>query len=117
MSRLRRYVGESGVPLDNGVSSPISIDSPFDHVSVWSRIQNQVPALSSLGYEEVPRGRVLFLKRTKQFVVYLDKVLAVAAVKKAILKEFNLPAKATRFKTDPHYMTNRAELDRLFRAD
>jgi len=60
---------------------------------------------------------VLFLKRERKFVVYLDKVLAVPAVKKAILKEFKLRASTTRFAADPHYTTDPAELDRLLGPD
>ena len=106
----------ASVTFEKGSDGPISIDSPFDHVSIWPQVQRADRRLLSLAYEEVPRGRVLFLKRKRQFVVYLDKVLATAPVRKAILKEFKLPARKTRFAQDRHYTTDPADLDRLLES-
>jgi hypothetical protein len=105
------------VNVGKGASGAVAIDSPFDHILEWPHLQKQFPALAALGYEEVPRGRVLFLKRKNQFVVYLDKVLTATKVKRTILKEFQLPTRSTVFETDSHYTTDPAELDRLFGQD
>lgn len=100
--------------LDKGAHSPYSIDSPFDHIDYWARFQKEQPELVQLGYEDVPRGRVLFLKEEKRFSVYMDKRLHVPRTKKLILAAFALPKTQTKFLTDPHYTTDPAELDWLF---
>jgi hypothetical protein len=90
--------------LEAGVDSPESIDSPFDHVRIWPNFQAKHQELRHLEYEEVPRGRVLFLKRGKRFMVYLDKKLL--RQRRRIQQTFHLPATRTSFTTDPHYLTD-----------
>ncbi len=114
---FRRRLLSVSAPLSLGVLSSVSIDAPFDHVAEWPSFQQRHPNLATFSYEQIPRGRVLFLKIEKRFVVYLDRVLVVTTVKRAIRKEFKLPAKGTRFVTDGHYTTDAAALDRLFEAD
>lgn len=105
------------VPLADGLGNSVSVNGPFDHITTWPEFQRKLPALKGVEYEDVPRGRVLFLKRAKKFVVYLDKSLMTAAVKAAVLKEFELPPGSTRFAKDPHYTTDPDELERMFDRD
>lgn len=104
----------ANVPLEDGLSNAVSVNGPFDHVTTWPRFQRQFPTLAAVEYEDVPRGRVLFLKRGRRFVVYLDKALMNEAVRQAIRKEFRLPAGTTRFAGDPHYTTDAREIGLMF---
>ena len=100
--------------LDEGIHMADSIDSPHHHDGYWSRLQGQHTELRYVRYEEVPRGRVVFVKKSKRFSVYMDKRLHRPRFKRLILECFDLPKSRTRFLTDPHYTTDPAELDRLF---
>jgi hypothetical protein len=97
-----------------GIQNEWSINGQHDHVDYWPTFQRQHPNLRNVEYEDVPRGRVLFLKKTSTFCVYMDKRLHKPAIKKLILAGFNLPPKLTKFLTDPHYTTDPDDLDRIF---
>ena len=88
-----------------------------DHVQAWPQFQKQFPVLADMDYIEVPRGRVLYRRRTRKFVVYLDPSLAKPEIKAAIVSRFKLPARQTKFDFDPHYTTHPAVLDSMFAAD
>src|SRR5688572_21481592 len=77
-------------PFDQGLSTRWSVDSPIDHIDTWPQFQRQIASLAGLGYEDVPRGRVLWLRPAKRFFVYLDKVLMVESDIVQILKHFGL---------------------------
>jgi hypothetical protein len=95
----------------------VAVNGPFDHVTTWPNFQRQYPALVPLDYESVPRGRVLFLKEDRKFVVYMDMALMTTTVKKAVKETFTLPAGQTSFvrEAHSHYITDTAELERIFR--
>lgn len=90
-----------------------AINGLTDHVKYWPRFQNQLPELIDLEYQDIPRGRVLFMKPSQEFHVYMDKVLHNSKTKRALLKEFSLPPKSSRFRTDAHYTTDSDELENL----
>lgn len=102
------------VPLSEGAEYGDAIHGQADHVDYWPKLQRLHSELRHLEYEEVPRGRVLFMKTTSRFCVYMDKVLHKPKIKAALIKEFALPKKRTEFLTDPHYTTDPQELERLF---
>jgi len=104
-------------PVAAGIDFPVSVDSRYDHIAFWQVLQIRNPALRSLQYDQVPRGRILFLKQEGRFCVYMDKKLRTPKTKRMILKTFALPAGKTVFVTDGHYITNDQELDRLFSQD
>lgn len=101
-------------PLEKGTHTAEGIDSPFNHYDSWPALQSKCPELRDLGYEDVPRGRVLFLRKSKRFSVYMNKALQRPSIKKLILIKFHLPKTKTQFLTDPHYTTDPKELDRMF---
>ena len=78
-----------------------------------SRVTPTIPALRTVEYDAVPRGRVLYKKVEGRCYVYLDMVLQRDHVTKVILHHFELPAE-TLFATDIHYTTAPADLERLF---
>ena len=71
------------------------------------------PELRDKEYEDVPRGRVWFMRPAQQYHVYMDKVLHNTKTKRDLLKAFELPRTA-RFLTDPHYTTDWEDLESLF---
>jgi hypothetical protein len=100
--------------LEDGIDAPDAINAKDDHVTFWPVLQRGHPDLRNLEYEDVPRGRVVFMKKPKKFLVYMDKKLHKPTVKKLIMAEFHLPETTTVFRTDSHYTTDPDELKRLF---
>lgn len=100
--------------LNAGMKYGDALNGPTDHVKYWPVFQARYAALRDLEYQDVPRGRVLFMQPTRQFRVYMDKTLHKTAIKSALRKAFSLPASRTHFLTDAHYTTDEQELNQLF---
>ena len=100
--------------LEAGEDYGDAINGPTDHVKFWPEFQTIHRELRELEYQDVPRGRVLYMKPDRQFLVYMDKTLHTAKVKSAIRKTFGLAASNTRFLLDAHYTTDPAALKHLF---
>lgn len=111
---FRRRLFAAACSVDNGVPCADAVNGPHDHVDYWKVLQRQHPELRALEYEQVPRGRVVFFQSDQRFCVYLDERLRTQALQQRVRKAFDLPASRTRFESDPHYVTARGELDRLF---
>lgn len=111
---FRRRLLMAACPVEDGVECSGAIDSRHDHVDYWKVLQRRHPELRALEYEQVPRGRVVFFQSDQRFCVYLDERLRTPALQQRVRKAFDLPASRTRFESDPHYVTDRGELDRLF---
>lgn len=103
------------LPLEEGTTVGAFVDCPQNHADYWATFQRLLsPRLRGLEYFEIPRGRVLFNKESGSSVVYLDKVLMKPKFTDKIRKRFQLPKPYTRFRSDPHYTTDRKELNKLF---
>jgi hypothetical protein len=100
--------------LQDGEEYGDAINGLANHVTHWPQFQESHPELRGLEYQEVPRGRVLFMKPRRQFCVYVDKVLHNSKTKRALLQTFELPVSTTRFLTDAHYTTDPEELRTMF---
>jgi hypothetical protein len=100
--------------LKEGQEYGDAINGLTDHVKYWPHFQKLLPALRHLEYQDVPRGRVLFMRPTGKYHVYMDKVLHNLKTKRALLKEFELPQRTTRFLMDAHYTTDWEDLQNLF---
>ena len=111
---FRRRLLKADTPLERGIHTREAINGQFDHLDFWPVLQRLWPEFRGLQYEEVPRGRILFLKADRTFCVYMDKSLHTPEIKRLLLEEFDLPRAGTKFLTDPHYTTDPEELDRLF---
>lgn len=105
----------SGVAVERGIVTFGAVDSPEDHVHYWPELQLLYPELEEREYFELPRGRIVYKKRTKTFAVYLDKFLLKPRIQAALIKEFSLPKSKTRFVADSHYTTGPEDLERLFK--
>ena len=101
------------VPLQDGLDDGDFINGPEDHLTYWDTVRRTRPALRSVEYDAVPRGRVLYKKAEGQCYVYMDKVLHHEDVKTMLRHHFALPAE-TPFYTDIHYTTTPADLAQLF---
>ena len=83
-------------------------DSPFQHVHEWESkniFLPKHPELFGTEYQELPRGRVVFLSNKNLVVIYTDKACLSKEVKKQLIDSFCLPSSNTIFKSDPHYKT------------
>ena len=105
----------AAVPLPEGIDDGNFINGPYDHLPYWETVRRTIPALRSVEYDAVPRGRVLYKKAEERCVVYMDKVLHHEEVKQVIRDYFALPV-PTPFLTDLHYTTTPEDLARLFDA-
>jgi hypothetical protein len=54
-------------------------------------------------YDEVPRGRVSFLRKTNQYVIYLDRCILRPAIVNRISTILRLPRDRVIVMTDGHY--------------
>ena len=99
--------GEEGVP---GLK-----DSPDNHTDLWDgSILRKHPELRGREYYEVPRGRVLWDSNQDRAIVYLDASLFKDDIKAKITQFFNLKNEEVVWRTDPHYITDDNNLERLF---
>jgi len=109
------------VSLSQGTEGiPGLVDSDVNHAdcwdtSIWST--SSCPDLGALEYHAVPRGRVLYVKRTGQPLVYLDRVLLNDKHKALISEFFDFKAGSALWKVDAHYTTSPVELKSLFDRD
>ena len=114
----RGAVFGKAVPLDEGVEGvPSIIDCEVNHVDVWEFDKPWLaidPLFSQREYQDVPRGRVLFLARQKRPLVYADKTLLNAVGKNRIASFFGFDVGAAVWKSDAHYSTSGDEIGRFF---
>jgi len=103
----------AAVPLHEGMDDGDFINGPWDHLPYWETVRRTIPALRTVEYDAVPRGRVLYKKAEGRCYVYMDKVLHRDVVKQVIRHHFELPV-ATPFLSDLHYTTTPEDLERLF---
>jgi hypothetical protein len=103
---------------EEGVSG--LVDSPDNHVDIWESADGYAslfPELRGTGYEQVPRGRVLFQRSRNQPVVYLDRVLNHKNTRQQIAAFFDFQADQALWRGDMHYTTVAGELDAIFSGD
>lgn len=74
-----------------------------DHISYWAELvkSGRVP---NSGYEEFPRGRVSYDRRSGQFTFLADLcILRQKSLVSAILSRMHLPVRGTKIGTDGGY--------------
>ena len=95
---------------------PGLIDSPLDHVAIWTpafHAKNGFSELCDIEYQCVPRGRVLH-DRSSGPLVYLDRCLMCKDTKRLIASFFGFSVQVARWESDSHYTTSLCEIHRLF---
>ena len=74
-----------------------------DHFATWDKYRKQMGLPSSIPYDKVPRGRILFKIKTHSFEVVASKAIVLNKdVQQELLTYYNLPAN-TVFIGDLHY--------------
>jgi hypothetical protein len=113
MSRDGKAMYVKSVPVGQARSCGEFTDYDGSHVEEWGRVVRVREEWRDLDYEQVPRGRVVFIKPVDgdgQFVVYLPA--ALKKYEKRIAAAFHLPQDSTRFDySDKHY-SFRTQLER-----
>ena len=106
------------VSIDSGIEGvPGFIDSPDNHADVWEfeRPWAQVSKeLSSIEYQDISRGRVLFLSEQNKSLIYADKNLFNTQNKQLISSFFEFKLEDAIWKADAHYTISKNDIDRLF---
>ena len=92
--------------------SPLSEAEPYgdclghrtSHIDYWTAQQCLGTVSREIEYEEPPRGRVVFNKRTQRFALYADRcILKRKAVVKRIMEVMHLSTSQTNIGTDGHF--------------
>jgi hypothetical protein len=99
--------------VDEGEVAGGTVDSKFNHVGSWPALQKRHPRLRKLEYDDMPRGRVIYVRKSKKFRVLMDKALFQPHIKAVIMAWFGLAKSQTSFLTDEHYTTDLVEIDRM----
>jgi hypothetical protein len=76
----------------------------FDHYQYWEQLQRIKAVPSDVEFDEVPRGRVAYDTKTREFTLLLDRcILKSKKLVSDIMVEMNLPFAITKTRTDSHY--------------
>jgi len=99
----RRLVIDSA-PLADAEEYGDSLTHSRSHIDVWEDLHRSGEVPPGIEYEEAPRGRVGYHRRSDRFIVYADKcILRREALLNRIIRAMHLPPKQTDFLADPHY--------------
>ena len=84
------------------------VDSPYDHIRVWERlkIQSQTHRAKyrQAGYDDIPRGRVIYHAPSMKYRVLMPKSLVDdTTARRNIMQAFRLNSANTVFLPDEHY--------------
>ena len=102
-----------GCNLDDAESADDWLDYPGGHSEYWDRWRaaggtwlkrHGLPAdIMSTEYDEHPRGRNVFNRKTCRFLLYADRRLQTDERIAEIRNAFALPAEEVEVLSDPHY--------------
>jgi hypothetical protein len=91
-------------PVSTGEPYGDCIGHPTSHIRYWAKLQQTGAVPPETEYEEPPRGRVAFDKRTGQFLLMADKCIRERKdVLRKIILALGLPSDKTFISDDPHY--------------
>ena len=100
-------------PLDQAEPYGDHLTHPRSHIDVWDGWQKLGKVPGDVPYEEPPRGRVVFNRKTSQSVLLADKcILDRTSVVAEITKALGLPKNVT-LGSDSHYRCSKC----LFGSD
>ncbi len=100
-------------PVDQGEACAGFVNHAGGHEVYWEWLQSTGEVPEDEPYESVPRGRVLFNQKTREYLLYLDRcIVKRAVIVRAIKAQLSLPTGArTHVLTDSHYRCSKC-LDR-----
>jgi len=98
-------------PLESGEDYGDTIQPTFDHFSYWEELILRYPKLKILEYDDIPRGRVVYNKKEKRFLILSSKeVLENKSLIKAISQFFEITG-IPKLVWDEHYEINRPSME------
>jgi len=101
---VRGRVITLGYPVSEAVAYGDCDTYEPSHVDQWGVLQRTGTVPPECEYEEFPRGRVMFNRRTERFLLLADKcILRDKRALSKIMKELGLPATKTALGRDSHY--------------
>jgi len=101
---IKSNVYIEGLPLRQAEEMGDFIGHPGTHYAFWGKLQKTYPGLSTFDYVMFPRGRVLYNKKTRKFILYLDKdIIKNKKVVSKIMSDMSLPYENTKIEVDEHY--------------
>lgn len=93
----------ASIPVSEGENYGDFKNYPGGHPSYWAELQRVGTVCRNSEYEEHPRGRVVFNRKTGRYSLYLDRCISKNQnVVSRIISKMHLPAD-TLMATDPHY--------------
>lgn len=101
---VRGRVITFGYPLSKAAAYGEFATYEPSHLDKWGELQRNGAVPPECEYEEFPRGRVMFNRRTETFLLLADKcILRDKRTLSNIMKELGLPATKTGLDRDSHY--------------
>lgn len=79
-----------------------SKDSDNSHYKLWKALQRNNPSLKKFDYDYMPRGRVVYNVKTREFNIMIDSDITDEDVKN-IADEFGIPSGSYKVLHDEHY--------------
>jgi hypothetical protein len=101
-------IGRAISPEDGDETMEGWVDSPDSHIQLWENTPGFLkgyPELKESEYQSLPRGRVLFNRKTGCSIIYLDRLLMGKKFQKRISAFFQLSPTKVEWSADPHYVT------------
>ena len=93
-----------GIPVSDGEEYGEHVNYGPSHYNKWRELQQSGAVPPECEYEEFPRGRVMFNKKTESFSFLVDAcILGNKQILNRILREMNLPKAKTVIDRDSHY--------------
>ena len=94
----------SSVPITKGEEYGDFLNGHTDHYNFWDQVLRTNPDLLGYDYVDIPRGRVVYNKKTNTFIIYTSAMLVKNRnLRSLVLKNFNLDSNNTKFKQEDHY--------------
>lgn len=87
-------------------------DSQQSHIKLWPKVVYSNKELGDFGYEEIPRGRIIFDYRSNKFIAYVcADFVREPLIRKALRDAFGLVRQKVMWATDEHYNFGVDEID------
>lgn len=87
-------------------------DSEQAHVKLWPKVVFKHKELGDLGYEEIPRGRIMFDYKSNKFLAYVcENFVQKPLIRNALKEAFCLHQQKIMWATDEHYNFGTYEID------
>lgn len=95
------------VPLSQSVQSELSCDYAIGHYAAWRIMAKnwklqELPLQLQDEYDSIPRGRVIYLKAKKLFIIYHGDDFN-DSVRKDLIEQLHLPKDEVIDEVDEHY--------------